>query len=332
MKKSLLFTFCLLLMGSSLMSQSGYVYPTEDLLKESKELFGKLNKDRIDGETFMNLLSTAVSMDFLPKKQGSHFIYIDTETGKQKPKGMFDKAYPFNGQYALVEQAGKQGVINLSGKWVVKPTDPLFAQLEERGMFLDVRNGKFDYILAVEQPDFPYTPYKQNGKWGVITNNPLEPVVPYEYDGVVAMDINGFIALKDQRLGYVSFKDGKSPTSFDYVRLTYTAQESKFNDLHYFALYDMDAELWDYYMSDYNGLKKLFSSNQYCFSYNMGEFCVGKLKIGDEYNVLFEDGSTLPNSYKWITDLPSKQLILAVDSEDRIVIVNRQGDEFVLCE
>ncbi len=94
----------------------------------------------------------------------------------------------------------------------------------------------------------------------------------------------------------------------------------------------MESEVWDYYRSDYNGLKKLFSANQYSFSYNMGEFCIAKFRINGKYNVFFEDGSTLPGYYKWITDLPSKQLILAIDDRNRILIVNRNGDEFVVCE
>lgn len=330
MRRLLLLTFCLLLSGG-LMAQSGYIHPTEDLLKESKELFSKLNKGRIDGETFMYLLQTSTNETKLPRKQEGHFVYIETSSGKQKPKGEFDKAFPFNGQFAQVEQNGRRGIINQSGRWVIKPTDPTFSQLEEKGMFLDARNGKFDYIIYEDLPLFPYTPHKQNGKWGIIANDPLKPVVPYEYDAIVAIDMNGFIALKDQRLGYVRLKDNKPLSAFDYVRLTYTKVDG-FNDLYRFALYDMESEVWDYYTSDYNGLKKLFSSNQYCFNYNMGEFCVAKFKIGDEYNVFFSDGTTLPNSYKWITDLPSRQLILAVDSEDRIVIVNRRGDEFVVCE
>ena len=332
MKRLFLFTFCFLLVCGGLMAQSSYVYPTGDLLQESKGLFDKLNKNRVDGKTFQGLLATANNMTYLPKKQGAHFIYVDANSGKQKPKGEFDKAFPFNGQLALVEQGGKQGIINQSGRWVVKPTDPMFARLESEGMFLDVRNGKFDYVLAEELPEYPYIPYKQNEKWGIITTDPQKPVIPYEYDGIVAMDMNGFIALKNQRLGYVSLKDNKPLSSFEHVRLTYTEGETKFNDLHYFALYDMETKVWDYYMSDYSGLKKLFSSNQYCFNYNMGEFCVAKFKIGDKYNVFFSDGSTLPNSYRWITDLPSKLLVLAVDDENQIVIVNRRGDEFVVCE
>ncbi|MDR0659953.1 MAG: WG repeat-containing protein [Prevotellaceae bacterium] len=332
MKRLLFITFCLFLMVASLSAQSGYVFSTEDQLKQSKELFDKLNKNRIDGDTFEYLLSTSDNEVFLPKNQNGYFVYIDTRTGKQKPKGEFDKAYPFNGQFALVVKEGKRGIINQSGRWVIKPTDPLFDQLEEKGMYLDVRDGKFDYILYEDLGLFPYSPFKQNGKWGIITHDPLKPVIPYEYDAIIALDMNGFIALKDKRLGYVRLKDNKPLSTFEHVRLTYTKVENGFNDLHYFALYDMEAEVWDYYMSDYNGLKKLFSTNQYSFNYNMGEYGVAKLKIGDKYNVFFSDGSILPKSYKWITDLPSRQLILAVDDEDRIVIVNRRGDEFVVCE
>lgn len=326
-----MFIFGLLSVGGGLQAQSGYVHPTDDLLKESKELFNILNKDRIDGIVFMDLLSTSTNEVNLPKKQESHFVYIEAATGKQKPKGEFSAAFPINGQFALVEQNGKKGVINQSGRWVIKPTDPMFGQLEEKGMILDARNGRFDYIIYEDLMLFPYVPFKQNGKWGIIMNDPLKPVIPYEYDAIVAIDMNGFIALKDQRLGYVRLKDNKPLSSFEYVRLTHTKGDG-FNDLHYFAMYDMETQVWDYYMSDYNGLKKLFSANQYCFNYNMGEYCIGKFRIGDKYNVFFSDGTTLPNSYKWITDLPSRQLILAVDEENRIVIVNRRGDEFVVCE
>lgn len=331
--RGLLFAIlCIFFFNTGAIAQSGYIHPTADLLKESEELFEKLNKNRIDGKTFIDLLATSYNNVLLPKRLGGQFVYIDATTGKQKFKDVFEKAYPFNGQFALVEQGGKQGIINQSGRWVIKPTDPMFGQLQAQGMFLDARNGKFDYILNVEQPALPHMAFKQKGKWGIIINDPLKPVIPYEYDAIIAMDMNGFIALKNDRLGYVRLKDNKALCEFEYVRLAYTKSETGYSDLHYFALYDMEAEIWDYYKSDLNGLKRLFSANQYSFNYNMGEFCAAKFRINGKYNVFFEDGSTLPNSYKWITDLPSKQVILAVDDKGRILIVNRNGDEFVVIE
>ncbi len=332
MKKLLLAIFCSLLLSGGAIAQSGYIYPTADLLKESEGLFDKLNKNRIDGKMFMDLLATSDNEALLPQKQTGWFVYIEAANGRQKFKDIFEKAYPFNSQFALVVQDGKQGIINQSGRWVIKPTDPMFAQLKAQGMFLDARNGKFDYVLNEEQPALPHFAFKQKGKWGIIISDPLKPVVPYEYDAIIAIDMNGFIALKDERLGYVRLKDNKPLSEFEYVRLTYTKSESGYSDLRYFALYDMEAEVWDYYMSDLNGLKKLFSANQYSFNYNMGEFCVAKFRINGKYNVFFEDSSTLPKSYKWITDLPSKQLILAVDDKDHILIVNKKGDEFVVVE
>ena len=332
MKKLFLVTFCLLLLSVGVAAQSGYIHPTADLLKESQELFDKLNKNRIDGKTFMDLLSTSNNETILPQKQNGWFVYIDATNGKQKFKNTYEKAYPFNGPLALVEQEGRQGIINQSGRWVIKPTDPTFAQLESQNMFLDTRNGRFDYVLAEEQPTLPYMAFRQKGKWGIIISDPLNPVVPYEYDAIIAIDMNGFIALKDQRLGYVRLKDNKALSEFSYVRLAYTQSGNGFSSLHYFALYDIESEVWDYYRSDLNGLKRLFSANQYGFNYNMGEFCIAKFRVNDKYNVFFEDGSTLPNYYKWITDLPSKNVILAIDDKDRILIVNRRGGEFVVCE
>lgn len=330
-KLSVLISFFLLTAGM-LSAQSGYVYPTNDLQIESIKLFDKLNISRIDGGLFVGLLSTSTNEAALPKKMMGHFVYVDAATGKQKFKGEYDVAYPFNGQLALVVSEGKRGVINQSGRWVVKPTDPMFNQLEEKGMYLNARSGKFEYIIYEDQAVFSYKPYKQNGKWGIISNDPAKPLVPYEYDGIIAIDMNGFIALKNQRLGYVRLKDNKPLCDFEYVRLAYSNSDYGFNDLYHFALYDMENEVWDYYTSDYNGLTKLFSANHYGFNYKMGEFCVAKFRIGEEYNVFFKDGSTLPNSYKWIMDTPSKQLILAIDKENRIVIVNKHGDEFVVCE
>lgn len=332
MKRLLLAIFCTLLFNGVIVAQSGYIYSTADVLKESEELFEKLNKNRIDGKTFMDLLATSDNEVLLPKKQAGQFVYIEAANGRQKFKDIFEKAYPFNGQFALVEQGGKQGIINQSGRWIIRPTDPMFGQLKAQGMFLDARNGKFDYILNEEQPVLPYMAFKQKGKWGIIINDPIKPVIPYEYDAIIAIDMNGFIALKGERLGYVRLKDNKVLCEFDYVRLTYTKSDTGYSDLHYFALYDMESEVWDYYMSDLSGLKRLFSANQYSFNYNMGEFCIAKFRINGKYNVFFEDGSNLPNSYKWITDLPSKQLILAVDDKNRILIVNRNGDEFVVAE
>lgn len=318
------------ILGLRLSAQSGYIYPTDDLLRESQELFEGLNKGRLNGQLFMDLLSTSDCETILPQLREGKFVYVDPQTGKQKFRGEYDAAYPFNGDFALAVKDGREGIINRKGKWVIKPTDKAFKTLDENDMYLDARNGTFSYKMYVEVPAFPYKPVVRHGKWGILNGD--KEVIPYIYDEIVAVDLYGFIALENEALVYIGIPTNEPLTDYTHVRLALTNEANGFNDLLYFSLYDADRKMWDYYKGSYAGLKKLFSVNHYGFNYKMGEFCVAKLKVGNQYNVLFEDGSRLPNSYQWITDMPSRQLVLAVDTDGKILIVNKQGDEFVVCE
>jgi len=57
----------------------------------------------------------------MPTGKAGKFIYINTKTGKRAFNTIYESASPFVKNAAVVSVGGKYGIIDRTGKWLVKP-------------------------------------------------------------------------------------------------------------------------------------------------------------------------------------------------------------------
>jgi hypothetical protein len=141
-----------------------------------------------------NLSAQTVLVPYRIKNQWG---YSDLN-GKIKIKPQFDKAFPFDGNYASVFTGSQQGIINRSGKIII-PLIYSYLSIEKSGVRVTTKSGKVGYYhldtkkLVVDTQYLGISPVfnrplltvtNEHYKYGIFDMHSKQWIAPVEYDYV----------------------------------------------------------------------------------------------------------------------------------------------------
>lgn len=256
------------------------------------------------------------------------FIYINLNKPKQINKSLYQEAYPYQKDYAVVKQGNKYGIINRKGKFVVTPIysdfhipDDQYSVVFEDGSYFNFASGKQETTEFGEADRwYPETyAYKVGEKFGIKVKGNINNVeikgeinIKPVYDSILYTSYKYIIAEYNGKYGIIDTV-GNTILPFQYASFV----NSSYDYLYYFAL--KKDSYWYYYFN----LKQLFKSK-----YEPVELRKNKhiFKIKKLYNFFDDSGKVmLPQNYKYI----SGRGCLAVDKRNKIVFLDSKGKAFV---
>ena len=256
--------------------------------------------------------------DIMPKGKANKFIYINTKTGKAAFKGIYDSAYPFVQNAAVVVVGGKHGITDRTGKWLVKPYVCAFVlpsydynvaifrsaandRYEEFTYNLQTKKPNANYIGCAE-PIGPQHYFFKDGKgpYGVKNLVENEILIKPQYDSIYGIHQLGAVLVRTKNIGIVNLNN-EIIVPLEYDNITRRGGNypiaTKIIGLH-------KNNTWEYF--DLTNLQRgsILKSKHKCYILEglALKDALGIYKEGDKYNILFKDGSTLPTAYDWISD------------------------------
>lgn len=256
--------------------------------------------------------------DIMPKGSAGKFIYINTKTGKQAFKGIYDGAYPFVKNAAVVVVDGKHGIIDRTGKWLVKPYVCAFvlpSYEDYVAIFRSAANnsaGEFTYNLLSKKSNEGYIYCEKSvgpqhyffkegkGPYGVKNLVENKIFIKPQYDSIYGIHQSGAVLVRTKKIGIVNLNN-EIIVPLEYDSITRRGGNypvaTKIIGLH-------KNNIWEYF--DLTNLAKgaVIKSPHKCYILEgiALKGAVGIYKEDNKYNILFKDGSTLPNSYDTIAD------------------------------
>ncbi|KGO85237.1 hypothetical protein Q765_17230 [Flavobacterium rivuli WB 3.3-2 = DSM 21788] len=256
--------------------------------------------------------------DIMPKGKAGKFIYINTKTGKAAFKGIYDSAYPFVKNAAVVVVDGKHGIIDRTGKWLVKPFVCAFVLPSYEDYIAIFRSavnnseGEFTYNLRskkandgyiyCEKAAGPQHYFFKDGKGPYGVKNLVENkiLIKPQYDSIYGIYQSGAVLVRTKNIGIVNLNN-EIIVPLEYDNITRRGgnypMATKIIGLH-------KNNTWEYF--DLTNLKQgsILKSTHKCYILEglALKDALGIYKEGNKYNILFKDGSTLPTAYDWISD------------------------------
>lgn len=263
----------------------------------------------------INLLSVVAAHrdTIMPLYRDGEFIYINAKTGIQAFTGTYKVAYPFVRNAAVVYIDGMYGIISRNGKWLKKPAPYQNFRIQDGSVAVfSSSNGygkdEYSYDLNTLQensgyincamPSIPeYFTFKgENGKWG-IKHRDRSIKINAVYDTIAGIYNNNVIARKGTKYGVISLVS-KEIIPFIYSDIS-TNANYKVTQITGF----LKGTDWYYFDLALQVPKLILKSRHKCESSGFVELknALGIYKTGNAYNILFKDGSTLPQNYDLIT-------------------------------
>lgn len=253
----------------------------------------------------------------MPKGKAGKFIYINTKTGEAAFKGIYDSAYPFVKNAAVVVVGGKHGIIDRTGKWLVKPYGCAFvlpSYEDNVAIFRSAANnseGEFTYNLwskksnegyiYCEKSAGPQNYFFKEGKGPYGVKNLVENkiLIKPQYDSIYGIHQSGAVLVRTKNIGIVNLNN-EIIVPLEYDNITRRGGNypiaTKIIGLH-------KNNTWEYF--DLTNLKQgsILKSPHKCYILEglALKDALGIYKIGEKYNILFKDGSTLAQDYDVIT-------------------------------
>jgi len=249
----------------------------------------------------------------MPKYSNGRFTYFNTKTGKQAFKGAFDTAYPFVKSAAVVVVNEKIGIIGRDGKWLKQPVyDGFKMPSYETHIVILLKAGgdpgkeyTYDLYNLKENPGYigcamplgpQYYGFKDaQGKWGIKTRDGITTFKP-AFDSIAH-------AYNDKIVVYINGKVGVVTGTGDvFLPFEYTGVS---DSLHYaehpVTGFLKDGE-WYYYDLNQQVASLIVKSKQRCDQMGLAlKNTIGLYLTEAGYNILYKDGTTLPNDYDMIT-------------------------------
>jgi hypothetical protein len=256
--------------------------------------------------------------DIMPKGKAGKFIYIDTKTGKQAFIGIYDSAYPFVKNAAVVAVGGKHGIIDRTGKWLIKPFVCAFvlpSYEDHIAIFRSAVNnsaGEFTYNLWSKKSNEGYIYCEKSagstyysfrdgkGLYGVRISGTDEIIIEPQYDSIYGIHQSDAVLVRTKKIGIVNLNneiivpleyDNITRRGGNYPMVTKIIGLRKNNT-------------WEYFDLTNPSKAAILKSTHKCYILEGLVFknALGIYKEDSKYNILFKDGSTLPTAYDWISD------------------------------
>ncbi len=256
--------------------------------------------------------------DVMPKGKAGKFTYVNTKTGKPAFSGTFDSAYPFVKNAAVVVVGGKHGIIDRTGKWLVKPYVCAFvlpSYDDHVAIFRSAANDRYkeftynlqtkkpnDSYIGCAEPAAPENYFFKDGKgpYGVKNLAENKILIKPQYDSIYGIYLSGAVIVRTKNIGVVNLNN-QIIIPLEYDNITRRGGNypiaTKIIGLH-------KNNTWEYF--DLTNLSKaaILKSTHKCHILEglVLKNALGIYKENNKYNILFKDSSTLPTAYDWISD------------------------------
>jgi hypothetical protein len=288
----------------------------------------------IQGQEFKNLkidvLVTQLSYsvkDIKPVYHNSKMYYVNTNDNSRLFSKKFEVAYPFFKKSALVKNNGKYGIVDLKGNYLVQPIHDTFSLapyehecyiviFNKNNIFDLNRAQKTDSYTICEEYALPerYFFKGENEKYGVKKEDSI--IINARYDTIFTVDSKFIIASMNEKIGVIDNNDNRL-IDFIYDDLIYSKDESFQYTYPVFGL--KKDEEWVYFK---NGTK-IIESPYNCTSFTTSlKNSIGIFTTKGKKNILFKNGSTLNNSYDFI----SENGLVGIRN-NKVFLINSDGSE-----
>lgn len=233
-------------------------------------------------------------------KGGFHFININT--GKNLYPLVFEEAYPFYKDVAIVKYNNEYNLINRKGEFILKQNIPDFVYkptIDSRQPFLVNFGNAFTYIYdSLVNPwevsseianRNSYTTYKsENNKYGFNCRDRFSTLESSpKYDTIISLTENYVLAKINNKLG-LEDTTSRIVIPFDYDEALPLNTENVFNiSQNFFAF--RKKEIWYYF--DRTGKLILKSKTKVERISKDSDKIIGYVKNNEKFNVLYTDGA-----------------------------------------
>lgn len=337
--KNVIELICILLLSSTAMYSynrinTGLVdkYPIYNEQVNTNYLIEKRNSLNINNEiiqkdtvflyTYMYLDRFAVFADphRMPQFIDDGFYYTNIETGEILIPKRFDEAYPFVNNSALVGLKDKYAVIDTLGNYIIKPQEvgPTFNQeFHYQGYFGDYYynfdNGEksengHSRMRGGRPMSSDYIIFKENEKYGIKQEDDDALIVEAYYDSISYFNIpwNLFVIYKNNKVGLLNIDSEKKQIEPEYDSIIWTETWENENPYNYPPFYGLlKSGIWHYFrLDDHKPICKSQHKITYFSNHKrtaLNPQVIGVYKIENKYNILYMDGSSLPENYDFLT-------------------------------